>query len=50
MNRKAADWGLDQPLWKGRLRILEKASMCVVVLEDGQTGARRYHTCTRPSV
>ncbi|KIM27512.1 hypothetical protein M408DRAFT_329961 [Serendipita vermifera MAFF 305830] len=36
---KAADWGLDQPLWKGRLRILEKESSgVIIVLEDGQTG------------
>lgn len=37
---KAADWGLADPLWKGRLRILEKASSGVtIVLEDGQSGA-----------
>ncbi|CCA67120.1 hypothetical protein PIIN_00954 [Serendipita indica DSM 11827] len=36
----AAEWGLENPLWKGRLRILEKASTGVtIVLEDGQTGA-----------
>jgi len=38
---KAAEWGLENPLWKGRLRILEKASSGVtIVLEDGQTGTR----------
>jgi len=37
---KAAEWGLENPLWKGRLRVLEKASSGVtIVLEDGQTGA-----------
>lgn len=37
---KAAGWGLENPIWKGRLRILEKESSGVtIVLEDGQTGA-----------
>ncbi|CAG8622327.1 13381_t:CDS:2 [Acaulospora colombiana] len=36
----AAEWGLENPLWKGRLRVLEKESTgVVIVLEDGQTGA-----------
>ncbi|KAG8821490.1 hypothetical protein FRC17_009802 [Serendipita sp. 399] len=37
---KAADWGLESPLWKGRIRVVEKESSGVVILlEDGQTGA-----------
>jgi len=37
---KAADWGLANPLWKGRLRILERASTgATILLEDGQTGS-----------
>jgi len=36
---KAADWGLANPLWKGRLRIVERESTGVtILLEDGQTG------------
>ncbi|PVG04440.1 adaptin ear-binding coat-associated protein 1 NECAP-1 [Serendipita vermifera] len=37
---KEPEWGLENPLWKGRLRVLEKESTgVVIVLEDGQTGA-----------
>ncbi|KAG8833759.1 hypothetical protein FRB91_003262 [Serendipita sp. 411] len=37
---KAAEWGLENPLWKGRIRVIEKESSGVVILlEDGQTGA-----------
>ncbi|KAG8752145.1 hypothetical protein FRC14_007293, partial [Serendipita sp. 396] len=33
-------WGLENPLWKGRIRVIEKESSGVVILlEDGQTGA-----------
>ncbi|KAG8786892.1 hypothetical protein FRC15_010470 [Serendipita sp. 397] len=38
--REAAEWGLENPLWKGRIRVIEKESSGVVILlEDGQTGA-----------
>lgn len=38
---RANEWGdLSQPLWKGRLRIIEKSSGVNIVFEDSQTGAR----------
>lgn len=38
---RANEWGdLSQPLWKGRLRIMEKSSGVNIVFEDSQTGAR----------
>ncbi|KAJ3854994.1 hypothetical protein EV368DRAFT_72559 [Lentinula lateritia] len=37
---RAGEWGdLAQPLWKGRLRILEKNSGVTILFEDGTTGA-----------
>lgn len=36
---RANDWGdLADPLWKGRLRIVEKAGNAVLLFEDSQTG------------
>jgi hypothetical protein len=36
---RANDWGdLAQPLWKGRLRIIEKSSGTALHFEDGTTG------------
>ncbi|KAG6917926.1 hypothetical protein DXG01_000363 [Tephrocybe rancida] len=36
---RANEWGdLAQPLWKGRLRILEKGNGAALQFEDGQTG------------
>ncbi|KAG9226243.1 hypothetical protein CCMSSC00406_0005154 [Pleurotus cornucopiae] len=36
---RANEWGdLSQPLWKGRLRIMEKSSGVNIVFEDSQTG------------
>jgi adaptin ear-binding coat-associated protein 1/2 len=37
---RAGDWGdLASPLWKGRLRIVEKSSGAALLFEDGVTGA-----------
>lgn len=36
---RAGEWGdLAEPLWKGRLRILERSSGVVMQFEDSQTG------------
>ncbi|CAE6450356.1 unnamed protein product [Rhizoctonia solani] len=36
---RAAEWGdLGSPLWKGRMRIIERSSGCSIRLEDSQTG------------
>lgn len=36
---RAAEWGdTSQPLWTGRMRVLEHADTCEIRLEDGQTG------------
>jgi hypothetical protein len=36
---RANDWGdLAQPLWKGRLRIIEKSSGAALMFEDAHTG------------
>ncbi|KAF9100024.1 Adaptin ear-binding coat-associated protein 2 [Mortierella sp. AD031] len=36
---RAADWGnVDEPLWRGRLRIIAQGKKCFIRLEDGQTG------------
>ncbi|ESK94156.1 adaptin ear-binding coat-associated protein 1 [Moniliophthora roreri MCA 2997] len=37
---RAQDWGdLAAPLWKGRMRIIEKSTGVSILLEDSQTGA-----------
>jgi len=37
---RANDWGdLANPLWKGRLRIIEKGKSAALMFEDSQTGA-----------
>jgi hypothetical protein len=36
---RANDWGdLADPLWKGRLRIVERAGSAALLFEDSQTG------------
>ncbi|KAF9958965.1 Adaptin ear-binding coat-associated protein 2 [Mortierella alpina] len=36
---RAQDWGdVDEPLWRGRLRIIAQGKKCFIRLEDGQTG------------
>ena len=36
---KAGEWGdLAQPLWKGRMRIIETSKSCAIRLEDANTG------------
>ena len=36
---RAQEWGdLAQPLWKGRLRIVEKSGSVTLSFEDAQTG------------
>jgi len=36
---RAQEWGdLAQPLWKGRMRIVEKSDTVSLVFEDAQTG------------
>lgn len=51
---RAAEWGdLGAPLWKGRMRIIEKGEAAALMLEDGQTGelfARAEYDPARPSV
>ncbi|KAG5637767.1 hypothetical protein H0H81_003334 [Sphagnurus paluster] len=51
---RANEWGdLAQPLWKGRLRILEQSKVAALHFEDGQTGelfARAEYDPSRPSV
>lgn len=51
---RANEWGdLAQPLWKGRLRIIEKSSSAALYFEDAQTGelfAKAEYDPTRPSV
>ncbi|KAF8077776.1 adaptin ear-binding coat-associated protein 1 [Lyophyllum atratum] len=51
---RANEWGdLAQPLWKGRLRIIEKSQGAALQFEDGQTGlvfAKADYDPTRPSV
>lgn len=39
---RATEWGdLAQPLWKGRMRIVETSKGVTIRLEDGQTGSLR---------
>ncbi|KAG1778487.1 hypothetical protein EV702DRAFT_1093561 [Suillus placidus] len=51
---RANDWGdLAQPLWKGRLRIVEKSSGAALMFEDAQTGelfARARYDVLKPCV
>ncbi|KAF9527028.1 adaptin ear-binding coat-associated protein 1 NECAP-1 [Crepidotus variabilis] len=51
---RANDWGdLAEPLWKGRLRIIENSKGASLNLEDAQTGelfARAEYDVERPSV
>ncbi|KAH7889526.1 hypothetical protein F5I97DRAFT_1924063 [Phlebopus sp. FC_14] len=51
---RANDWGdLANPLWKGRLRVVEKAKKVALVFEDLQTGelfARAEYDPLKPSV
>ncbi|EKM82568.1 hypothetical protein AGABI1DRAFT_111172 [Agaricus bisporus var. burnettii JB137-S8] len=51
---RAAEWGdLAEPMWKGRLRILERSSGVVMQFEDSQTGelfAKADYDPERPSV
>jgi len=51
---RANEWGdLAHPLWKGRLRIIEKSSSAALYFEDAQTGelfAKADYDPTRPSV
>ncbi|KAL1413652.1 hypothetical protein Q8F55_001430 [Vanrija albida] len=35
---KAADWNVEEFLWKGRLRVLEVGNRCDIRLEDATTG------------
>ncbi|KAJ1925248.1 hypothetical protein IWQ60_001981 [Tieghemiomyces parasiticus] len=35
---RAADWNVEEPLWKGRLRVMASTEKCVIRLEDNQTG------------
>jgi Protein of unknown function (DUF1681) len=39
---RATEWGdLAQPMWKGRMRIVETSKGVTIRLEDGQTGSLR---------
>jgi hypothetical protein len=53
---RAQEWGdLSQPLWKGRMRVVEKSDTVSLLFEDGQTGMARclrvvdrlIETCSR---
>lgn len=35
---KAKDWDVEEPLWKGRLRVISQGKKCFIRLEDGRTG------------
>lgn len=35
---RAADWGLDKPVWTCRLRVTAKGDKCVVALQDSSSG------------
>ncbi|KAJ7024311.1 adaptin ear-binding coat-associated protein 1 [Mycena alexandri] len=51
---RAGEWGdLSTPLWKGRLRIIEKSAGAALMFEDGSTGelfAKADYDPTRPCV
>ncbi|KAJ7681768.1 adaptin ear-binding coat-associated protein 1 NECAP-1 [Mycena rosella] len=51
---RAGEWGdLSAPLWKGRLRIVEKSSGAALLFEDGSTGelfAKADYDTARPCV
>ncbi|TFK76359.1 adaptin ear-binding coat-associated protein 1 NECAP-1 [Pluteus cervinus] len=51
---RATEWGdLGQPLWKGRLRVIEKSQGATLQFEDAQTGelfAKAEYDPARPSV
>jgi len=51
---RAQEWGdLSQPLWKGRMRIVEKSTSVFLLFEDAQTGelfARALYDPSTPSV
>ncbi|KAF8275275.1 hypothetical protein EI94DRAFT_1793884 [Lactarius quietus] len=51
---RAQEWGdLSQPLWKGRMRIVEKSTSVYLLFEDAQTGelfARALYEPSAPSV
>uniref|UniRef100_A0A0W0FPD9 NECAP PHear domain-containing protein n=1 Tax=Moniliophthora roreri TaxID=221103 RepID=A0A0W0FPD9_MONRR len=51
---RAQDWGdLAAPLWKGRMRIIEKSTGVSILLEDSQTGelfARAEYDPAKPCV
>lgn len=40
---RAQEWGdLAQPLWKGRMRVVEKSDLVSLLFEDAQTGIGRH--------
>jgi len=42
---RAQEWGdLSQPLWRGRMRIVEKSDTVSLLFEDAQTGMDSYIT------
>ncbi|KAF8582273.1 adaptin ear-binding coat-associated protein 1 NECAP-1 [Ramaria rubella] len=52
---RATEWGdLGQPLWKGRMRIVETSKGVTIRLEDGQTGSLSFalapYDALKPSV
>jgi len=51
---RAQEWGdLSQPLWKGRMRIVEKSDTVSLLFEDAQTGelfAKALYDPSKPSV
>jgi len=51
---RAQEWGdLSQPLWKGRMRIVEKSTSVYLIFEDAQSGelfAKALYDPSAPSV
>jgi hypothetical protein len=40
---RAQEWGdLAQPLWRGRMRVVEKSNLVSLLFEDAQTGIDRH--------